>query len=155
PEFIERLKELNVEPLEVGRVIVATWLPHHTAVMQAIQEQGLELQVIFNRSAVMVLPSGVTKATGMDFALRKLGRSRHEVVGVGDSENDHSFLERSECAATVANAIPSIRQSAAIVTQKANGEGLAELIDELIATDLSRIQGRLPQNLVTIGLRED
>lgn len=155
PQFIDRLKDLNVEPLEVGRVIVSTWLPHHTAVMQAIQEMGLELHVVFNRAAVMVLPAGVNKATGMEHALRKLGLSRHEVVGLGDSENDHSFLERSECSATVANAVPSILQAVNIVTKRANGEGLAELVDELIATDLCRVQGRLPQHLVSIGRRDD
>ena len=155
PEFVERLKQLGVNPVEVGRVIVSTWLPHHTTVLQAIQEMGLELQVVFNRAAVMVLPTGVSKATGMTYALRKLGLSAHEVVGVGDSENDHSFLERSECAATVANAVPSIRDLAAIITEGSNGAGLAELVDELIATDLSRMHGRLPQNLVSIGRRAD
>src|SRR5690606_29407623 len=142
-------------PLDVGRVIVATWLPHHTAVMQAIQELGLELHVIFNRNAVMVLPAGVNKASGMDYALRRLGLSRHEVVGVGDSENDHSFLRRSECSATVANAIPSIRESVNVVTKGSNGDGLAELIDELVANDLSRMQSCLPKNLVAIGCRDD
>jgi hydroxymethylpyrimidine pyrophosphatase-like HAD family hydrolase len=155
PEFVERLRQLGVHPLEVGRVIVSTWLPHHTTVLRAIQEMGLELQVIFNRAAVMVLPAGVTKATGMNYALRKLGLSAHEVVGIGDSENDHSFLERSECAATVANAVPSIRDLAAIITNGSNGAGLAELVDELIATDLSRMHGRLPHNLLSIGRRAD
>ena len=65
-EFIERLKELGVDPLEIGRVIVATWLPHQVAVLGAIQEMGLELHIVFNRTAVMVLPAGVNKATGMD-----------------------------------------------------------------------------------------
>lgn len=155
PQFIERLKELKVEPLEVGRVIVSTWLPHHTAVVQTIQEMGLELHVVFNRAAVMALPGGINKATGMDYALRKLGLSRHEVVGVGDSENDHSFLERSECSATVANAVPSILQAVDVVTKKMNGEGLAELIDELIANDLCRMQARMPQHLISIGRRDD
>lgn len=154
-EFIERLKELGVEPLDVGRVIVATWLPHHTAALQAIQETGLELQVVFNRTAVMVLPAGINKATGMDYVLRKLGLSPHEVVGVGDSENDHSFLERSECAATVANAVPSIHKLAAIVAKNENGAGLAELIDELIATDLDHLHGRIEKHLVAIGRRAD
>jgi hydroxymethylpyrimidine pyrophosphatase-like HAD family hydrolase len=154
-EFIERLKEMEGSPLEVGRVIVATWLPHQTAVLQAIQETGQELHVVFNRTAVMVLPAGVNKATGMRHALRKLGLSPHEVFGVGDSENDHSFLHLSECAGTVANAVPSIRKLAAIVAEGENGEGLAELIDELIATDLSRMQGRLQKNLVPIGRRAD
>lgn len=153
-EFVERLKALGI-PLEIGRVVVATWLPHHNAVLQAIQETGLELHVIFNRSAVMVLPTGANKATGMDFALRKLGLSVHEAVGIGNAENDHSFLNRCECAVAVANAAPSIRKLAAVVTNGEAGHGVVELIDELIADDLSRTHGRLEKNLITIGMRPD
>lgn len=149
--FVRRLEELQVRPIEVGSVIVATWIPHQTAVLQAIQELGLEYHIIFNRAAVMVLPAGVNKATGIEYVLRKMGLSRHEVVGVGDSENDHSFLMRSECAATVANAVPSILRSAAIVTKNADGAGLAELIDQLIADDLSRIQGAVSRYLIPLG----
>ena len=153
--FVERLQALGVDPVEVGRVIVATWVPHQIEVLQVIQELGLELHLIFNRAAVMVLPAGVNKASGMNFALRKLGLSAHEVIGVGDSENDHSFLERSECSAAVANAVPAIRQFAAMVTKSENGAGLAELIDELIANDLCRLEDRLPQHSVQIGRRSD
>lgn len=154
-EFIERLRTLGVDPLEIGRVIVATRQPHEVAVLQAIQELGLELHIVFNRTAVMVLPAGVNKATGMEFALRKLGLSAHEVIGVGDSENDCSFLERSECAATVANGIASVRQLADIVASSENGAGLAELIDELIANDFDSLQGSIERHLVPIGRRAD
>lgn len=154
-EFIQRLRYLGVEPIEVGRVIVATWIPHHTAVLQAIQETGLELQIIFNKAAVMVLPSGISKATGMEYALRELGLSSHEAVGVGDGENDHSFLNRCECAVGVANATSSIRKLVAFVTKAEAGEGVAELIDELIADDLARTHGRLDKNRITIGTRLD
>src|SRR4029078_10734353 len=105
-------------------------MPHHSTVLKIIQEMGLELHIIFNRAAVIVVPAGINKASGMEYALRKLGLSRHEVVGVGDSENDHSFLQRSECAATLANAVPSILKMAALVMKGENGLGLAELIDE-------------------------
>lgn len=155
PEFIERLRALGVDPIDVGRVVVTTWMPHHNAVLQAIQETGLELHVIFNRAAVLVLPTGVNKATGMEYALRKLGLSPHEAVGIGDAENDHSFLDRCECAVAVANAAPSIRKLAAFVTKGAAGQGVVELIDELIADDLSRTYGRLIKNLITIGTRSD
>ena len=30
-----------------------------------IKEQGLELEIIFNKGAVMILPSGVNKASGL------------------------------------------------------------------------------------------
>ncbi|MGH7793779.1 MAG: HAD-IIB family hydrolase [Candidatus Binatia bacterium] len=154
-EFVQRLGELTDNSIEVGKVVVGTWLPHHTAVLQAIQEMGLELQIVFNKEAVMVLPAGVNKASGMDYALRKLGFSPHEAVGIGDAENDHSFLERCECAVAVANAAPSIRELAAFTTKGEAGQGVAELVEELIANDLSRMHGRLEKNLVTIGLGPD
>jgi hypothetical protein len=103
----------------------------------------------------MVLPTGINKATGLDYAPRKLGLSFHEAVGVGNSENDHSFLERCECAVAVADAVPSIRRLAALVTQDEAGLGVAELVDELIADDLVRMQGKLGQNLISVGMLGD
>jgi hypothetical protein len=143
---------LGVE-FATGRVIIATWLPHHTAVLQAIQETGLELVVIFNGPAVMVLPAGINKATGLDYALRKLGLSFHEVVGIGDAANDHSFLSRCECSVAVANAAPALRELVTFVTRAKGGLGVAEVIDELIADDLERTHGELKQHFVAIGSR--
>lgn len=61
-EFVKMLRDRQVDPLSVGRVIVATWHPNETTVLQTIRDLGLELQVIFNKGAVMVLPSGINKA---------------------------------------------------------------------------------------------
>jgi HAD superfamily hydrolase (TIGR01484 family) len=149
--FVRHLQRRGVEPLEKGKVIVATRQPHGTAVLEVIQELGLELQIICNRAAVMVLPTGVNKVTGLEYALRKLGLSLHEVVGIGDAANDLSFLERCECAVAVANAIPSVQQAAAFVTEGEAGDGVRQLIDELIANDLHRMEGKLRQNLILLG----
>jgi HAD superfamily hydrolase (TIGR01484 family) len=153
--FVERIRELGAAPIMVGKVVVDTRLPHQAAVLQAIQELGLELHVVFNRHAVMVLPTGVNKATGMDQALRRLGLSAHEVVGIGDAANDHSFLERSECAVAVANAEPAIRASVDLVTQLPAGEGVVELIDELLRDDLARTQDVVREPLLVVGKRPD
>lgn len=151
-KFVARLQELTGNSVDTGKVIVATSVPHQTAVLQAIQEMGLELQIVFNQGAVMVLPAGVNKATGMEHALYKLGLSPHEAIGVGNAENDHSFLERCECAVAVANAVPSVRALAAFTTNGAAGQGVAELIDELVADDLARMHGTLGKNLVAVGV---
>src|SRR4029079_6900261 len=63
-DFIADVARRGASGMSVGRVIVATWEPHETAVLEAIRDFGLELQVIFNKGAVMVLPSGINKATG-------------------------------------------------------------------------------------------
>src|ERR1019366_6327694 len=107
--FVSTLRARGVAPISVGRVIVATWRPHEAAVLDTIRELGLEMQVIFNKDAVMVLPSGVNKATGLSAALAQLGYSAHETVGVGDAENDHALLGLCECGAAVANALPGLK----------------------------------------------
>ena len=93
-----RLGEARDQPLSVGDTIVATWEPHEIAVLEAIRDLGLELQIIFNKGAVMVLPTGVNKALGLSAALAELGLSPHNAVGVGDAENDHAFLALCGCA---------------------------------------------------------
>jgi HAD superfamily hydrolase (TIGR01484 family) len=135
--LIPALEQRGVKPIIRGQVLLATRRPHEVTVLEAIRDLGLELQIIFNGHSVMVLPSGVNKGSGLREALRTLGLSVHEVVGVGDAANDHSFLEICECAVAVHNAIPSIKAKADFCTRGSNGLGVAELIDELVANDLA------------------
>jgi HAD superfamily hydrolase (TIGR01484 family) len=154
-KFVRRLREHGVERISVGRVIVATRQPHENAVLDTIRELGLELQVIFNKGAVMVLPTGVNKATGLVAALKELGLSPHNVVGVGDAENDHAFLTLCECSAAVANALPTVKETADFVTRSDHGAGVAELIDHLVADDLRQVEGRLVRHHLLLGTRPD
>lgn len=110
--FIQALQAHNVEPLGVGQVIVSTWEPHEITVLEAIRDLGLELQVIFNKGAVMVLPSSINKATGLSAALTRMELSPHNLVAVGDAENDHAFLDLCECGVAVANALPMLKEQA-------------------------------------------
>lgn len=155
PEFVQRLKERNVWPMSVGHGIVATWEPHENAVLDTIRALGLELQVIFNKGAVMVLPSGVNKASGLSAALKELHLSPHNVVGVGDAENDHAFLAICECAVAVANALPNLKERVDIVTPSDHGKGVAELIDELLADDLRQRQSKTTRHRLRLGVCDD
>jgi len=154
-EFVKVLQRRGVGPISVGRVIVATWHPHENTVLEVIRDLGLELQVIFNKGAVMVLPSGVNKATGLSAALSELGLSPHNVVGVGDAENDHAFLSLCECAVAVANALPMLKERADLVTRADHGGGVTELIDQLLASDLSELEPKLARYDILLGTRED
>ena len=80
--------------------------------LELIRELGLELQVIFNKGAVMVLPTGVNKATGLKGALKELKVLPEKVVAVGDAENDHAFLDYCGFSAAVANALPAVQEHA-------------------------------------------
>ncbi len=148
PEFVDRLREAGVSPLSVGRVIVASWEPNEGKVLAVIREMGLELQIIFNKGAVMVLPAGVNKESGLRAALEDLEVSPRNVVAVGDAENDFAFLDLCGMPVAVANALPRLKEAAALTTQGERGEGVAELIDRWLASDLADVdEGNLRQHV--------
>ena len=140
--FVARLRELGVAPLSVGAAIVASWEPNETMVLQAIRELGLDLQITFNKGAVMVLPGGVTKASGVRAALERLELSPLNCAAIGDAENDLPFLEAAGLGVAVANALPSVKERVALVTERDHGAGVAELVDRLLATDLVELDAR-------------
>jgi HAD superfamily hydrolase (TIGR01484 family) len=153
--FATTLRDRGVDPLSVGQVIVATWHPNETTVLEVIRELGLELEIIFNKGAVMVLPSGVNKASGLTAGLLELRLSPHNAVGVGDAENDHAFLRMCECAVAVANALPALKERCDEVTSSPHGAGVVELIDRLLADDLAGLRPRLARHDLLLGERED
>lgn len=150
-EFAARLRARGVERVAQGRVIVATWEPWETVVLETIREMGLELQVIFNKGAVMVLPAGVNKATGLACALEALGLSPHNAVAIGDAENDHALLRSCEFSAAVANALPKLKESADLVTKHDHGAGVVELVDAILKDDLASFEPRLGRHHVLLG----
>ena len=140
--FVDALRRRNVEPLSVGRSVVATLRPHETIVLQTIHELGLDLELAFNKEAVMVLPAGVGKASGLAAALRDLALSPRNTVGIGDAENDHAFLSACGCRVAVADALPALMERADLVTQAGDGAGVRELVERLLRDELADLVPR-------------
>lgn len=126
--FVTELKRRGIYPLSVGKVIVATWEPHEKTVLDVIKQSGLELQVIFNKGAVMILPPGINKAIGLDALLTSLHLSARNTVAIGDAENDSAMLEMAEYAVAVKNALPALKEKADIVTTADSSAGVGELL---------------------------
>ena len=147
-EFVETLARRGVPRIEIGDVIVATWEPHETTVLQTIRDLGLELQIIFNKGAVMILPTGVNKATGLRAALKKLGLSHHNTVGIGDAENDEAMLKLCDASAAVDNALEAVKRQVDLVMHGARGAGVTELIEQLLADDLHKLHRRAGRGIL-------
>ena len=111
-----------------GEVLVAIDGEHATTVVEVIGMLGLDCQMVRNRAAVMVLPAGVTKGTGLGTVLTEMNLSLHNTVAVGDAENDLSLFGTAEITAAVANAVPSVREHADLVLEREDGAGVAELL---------------------------
>jgi HAD superfamily hydrolase (TIGR01484 family) len=153
--FIDTLRRHGVSPLATGAVIVASEKPEDAKILAVIRELGLELQVIYNKSAVMVLPSGVNKGTGLLAALSEMCISHHNAVAIGDAENDHALLQTCECGIAVSNAIPTLKERADLTSSAPNGAGVEEIINRLLLDDLNGVQNRLMRQPILLGTAAD
>ncbi len=151
-ELDERLLHAGVR-FRRGQVLLASTLEFAGVVLREVGRLGLELQIVQNRGEIMLVPSGVSKGTGLAAALSGLGVSPHDAVGIGDAENDHTLLEVCELGVAVANAVPSLRASADVVTVEPAGRGVVSFLDGPVFRGEARI---LPaRRRVEIGRFED
>lgn len=149
--FIKALQEKGVNRLSVGKVIVATWEPFQNVVLQTIKKFGIERQIIFNKGAVMILPPGINKATGLQSLLNQLHFSHHNLVAIGDAENDSAMMLTAECAVAVNNALPSLKQVADFVTTSSHEKGVIELANMLLENDLDTITKKQTRHNISLG----
>jgi len=155
PELLATLRARGVSPLSAGRVIVSSAESQSARILEAIQGLGLEWHLIFNKGSVMALPSGVNKATGLSAALRRMALSPHNIVAIGDAENDHAFLCCSELAVAVGDALPSLKQRADVVTRGRASSGVAELVEEVLKDDLATFAAAVTRHDILLGSLPD
>ena len=110
--LVKALQQRQVEPLKVGRGIIATEVPHDTTAIEVIKQLNLPWQISYNKGAVMLLPQGVDKNLGLKTALNKMNLSPDEVVAVGDGENDLPLLELCGLAVSINNGLPILKEAA-------------------------------------------
>ncbi len=146
PELLQRLALIDA-PLERGMAIIATQMPYDETILELLREVGGGATVEYNRGAVMVLPLGATKGTGLKYALNELGISPHNVVACGDAENDRSLFDAAECAAAVGNAPATIKALADLSLPYTASQSVQILIRRLLAGQLPGFRSRLYRQL--------
>ncbi len=119
--------------------MVGTFPPHELDILQVIRDLNAPLQVICNDGGVMVLPSGVNKATGLKAALGEWGVSPRDTLYVGDGENDADLIGSCGCFVAVANAVSKLKERADLVTHGKHGEGVLEVIRLLTPSGIFRV----------------
>jgi hydroxymethylpyrimidine pyrophosphatase-like HAD family hydrolase len=138
--LVEQLQLRKVEPLWIGEVILATRTENAEEVFEAVRHLDFGIGLVTNNNTIMMLPAGVSKATGLAAALAELGIPAQRVVSIGDGENDRVLFEFTGCSVAVANASTIVKKTADLVTEATAGGGFIELVDRIIATDLAEVR---------------
>ena len=121
--FVALLEQRGLQ-FQVGQSLIDADANDAARLLAAIRELELPLVLIFNRGRVMVLPQGVSKATGLQTALDMLRASPRNTLAVGDGENDHELLRLAEVGAAVEWGSASLQVAADLVI---SGNGPADV----------------------------
>jgi len=128
PAELDTALRVQGVPFLRGDVLLDTEVSHDQTILREIARLGLDVQLVRNRRALMLLPPGVSKGTGLLEALRELGISPHSAVAVGDAENDYALLETCELGVAVANAVPALQAHADVVLAQPAAAGVNALL---------------------------
>jgi Cof subfamily protein (haloacid dehalogenase superfamily) len=81
-----------------------------------------------------VLTAGISKGTGLSFALDHLELSKEQVIAFGDEENDLPMFEAAAFSAAPANAKESVRKAAFFQIASNTDDGVAVFLEEAFKT---------------------
>jgi hydroxymethylpyrimidine pyrophosphatase-like HAD family hydrolase len=152
PEFLEGLTRQGVV-FRTGRTVVEADVSAAPIALDLIRQMEQPLVMHFNRGRMMILPQAITKATGLAAALETLRLSPHNVLAIGDAENDHDLLRAAEIGVAVEWGSAALRS---IADEVLTGEGpaaVAPYIEALVARS-GRGEGlrmRHPRRRVVLG----
>jgi hydroxymethylpyrimidine pyrophosphatase-like HAD family hydrolase len=136
-DLVAALRRRGVTPLNVGSVICSTWSDHEKTVVDTVNELRLNVELIHNKGALMILPPETDKGSGLAAALKILRERSDAVVAVGDAENDLALFAASGFSAAVSNALPGVKAAADMILSASHGGGVEELIDAMLDDDLA------------------
>ena len=87
---------------------------------------------------VEISAKGVTKAWALERLCDRLGVARHEVLALGDMENDLAMLAWAGHSVAVANAQPDVLEAADEVTASNLDDGVALVLERLVTAATGR-----------------
>ncbi|MCZ2525095.1 HAD family hydrolase [Streptomyces sp. HB2AG] len=80
---------------------------------------------------VELLPAGLTKATGLSLAARRLGLTSRDTIAFGDMPNDVPMFRWAAHGVAMANAHPELKAVADEVTASNDEDGIALVLEKL------------------------
>lgn len=98
----------------------------------------------FNAEHVMILPEGVSKASGAEICLRHLDLTAGDAWAIGDGENDASLLRWASVGAAPGNAARATKEAADLLIVASYSRGFLELTEPILGSARGPIGGDPP-----------
>ena len=106
---------------------------------------GIQASVSNSASAVDIAPLGIDKGIGLQWLVTKVAEEfpleLSQVAGIGDSKGDLPFLRIVGFSAAPANAAEELRAMVTYCSPASDGKGVADIIQQCIASNLKHGEG--------------
>lgn len=124
--------------IHAGAVVVGRSDRHAAEILELVRVLGLDSQLIFNRTALMLLSSGVSKATGVRRAWRSSGAPEHNMIAFGDAENDLPLLAAARVGVAARGAGAALLSVVDDRLTQPAGAGVVRYVGQRFAQEKSR-----------------
>lgn len=141
PEALRRELDRRGVAYQLGHVVVGATRGDEPAIRAALAASGVSLEIVYNRGFLMLLPTGVDKGSGIRRALQHLGLSHHDVLAIGDAENDLALFAACGWSACPGSAESAALRAADWIFPGHDGDAIAAALVGPITTGLPIGQG--------------
>lgn len=128
--FLQEVRRRGI-PFRAGQCLLDSDANEASRLLDVIRSLEQPLVLAFNRSRVMVLPQGVSKATGLAVTLNTLRLSPRNTVAIGDAENDYELLRVAEVGVAVGWGSAALRASADVVLSGDGPPAVAKYLSDI------------------------
>jgi len=103
-------------------------------VTSSIEESGWSnLDVVRTGFAIHLMEPHLSKGSGLEVILKRMGMTASELLSVGDAPNDLSMFAMSGWSVAVGTPFEDVRLAADVVSPHANSATIAPLVDAILA----------------------
>lgn len=124
------LKSTSI-PHEEGEVLLSVKREYEGKVRELVGTYGVDVNFVYNRDSIMLLPIGIDKAVGVGKALDILMAQTGDVVCIGDGENDLPLFEIANLRVATEDAANILKARAHVVCRGRQGLGVARFLEQL------------------------
>ena len=123
---VEKVKNSH---LRISEIAITRKFP-----VQTIKEilEGFDVRVYDSKFAIHITDPSINKGSSVLKIADSIGVKSHEILGIGDSENDIEFLQAVGTKVAVLNADIELKEIADYVTHHPHGDGVTEAVEKFI-----------------------
>lgn len=130
------LRESSI-PFDAGEIVISLRRDYAGEIDDFVSRLDMNVRVEYNRDSIMVLPAGVTKATGVKEALNNLGLDDARLICIGDGENDQPLFDIASLSVATADSVSELKKRADIICSETSARGVTKFLNELRARMLA------------------